>query len=111
MKHFHASAGDACAVTPTDDPRPRARHYSRTYISPRFDDDAMQANLTIGAAEEITLAEGNRSTIDATAPEMSGYGEDALENFAELEPAPFLEDAPEIPGEIEVGRDRDADIS
>jgi hypothetical protein len=59
--------------------------------------------LNIRTAEEITLAEDSLTTISATAPKMSGFGEEAIENFEELEALPFMEDAANMSDEIEVG--------
>jgi hypothetical protein len=69
----------------------------------RFNDDALQANLNIQTAEEITLAEDSLTTISATAPKMAGFGAEATENFEELEALSFRQDAANMSVAIEVG--------
>jgi hypothetical protein len=59
--------------------------------------------LNIGTAKEITLAEGNLTTISATAPKLAGFGEEAIENFEELEALSFMQDAANMSDAIEVG--------
>jgi hypothetical protein len=55
------------------------------------------------------MAEDNLTTISATAPNMAGFGEEAIENFEELEALPSMKDAANMPDEIEVDWDHDAD--